>query len=157
MAYTEKNVTVNRSEKFRQQKDASLVEKKTKFNSRKELKMDNNDMKAASSRASINKTAKRTRWVLDDSFKANVALAALREDKTPGELSTEFGVHPNMISQWKQELVKNATLVFSGPRKEQQRIEELEKDIEEANTLIGKKERDIEFLKKFEEVGASVS
>lgn len=39
-------------------------------------------------------------------------------------------------------------VVFGGPKKEKQRIEELEKDIEEANTLIGKKERDIEFLKK---------
>ena len=107
-----------------------------------------NDMKAASSRASINETAKRTRRVLDDAFKAKVALAAIREDKTLGELSAEFGVHPNMISQWKQDLVKNASVVFSGPKKEQQRIEELEKDIEEANTLIGKKERDIEFLKK---------
>ena len=55
-------------------------------------------MKAASSRASINETAKRTRRVLDDAFKAKVALAALREDKTLGELSAEFGVHANMIS-----------------------------------------------------------
>lgn len=110
--------------------------------------MDNKDLKAASSRTGINETAKRTRRVLDDSFKAKVALAALKEDKTLGELSAEFGVHANMISQWKQELIKNASVVFSGPKKEKQRIEELEKDIEEANTLIGKKERDIEFLKK---------
>lgn len=78
--------------------------------------MDNNAMKAASSRASINETAKRTRRVLDDAFKAKVALAALREDKTLGELSAEFGVHPNMISQWKQELVKNASL-SAAPRR----------------------------------------
>lgn len=110
--------------------------------------MDNKDLKAASSRTSINETAKRTRRVLDDAFKAKVALAALKEDKTLGELSAVFGVHANMISQWKQELIKNASVVFSGPKKEKQRIEELEKDIEEANTLIGKKERDIEFLKK---------
>ena len=110
--------------------------------------MENNDMKAASSRTSINETSKRTRRVLDDSFKAKVALAAIREDKTLNELSAEFGVHANMISQWKQELLNNASVVFSGPKKEKQRIEELEKDIEAANTLIGKKERDIEFLKK---------
>lgn len=37
---------------------------------------------------------------------------------------------------------------FSGPKKELQKIEKLERDIEEANTLIGEKERDIAFLKK---------
>ncbi len=110
--------------------------------------MKSNDMKPASSAASINETAKRTRRVLDDSFKAKVALAALREDKTLNELSSDFGVHPQMISQWKQELIKNASLVFSGPKKELQKIEKLERDIEEANTLIGEKERDIAFLKK---------
>ena len=108
----------------------------------------NNDMKPASSAASINETAKRTRRVLDDSFKAKVALAAIRDDKTLGELSSEFGVHPNMISQWKQELIRNAALVFSGPKKELKKIEELEKNIEDANSLIGEKERDIAFLKK---------
>lgn len=110
--------------------------------------MNNNEMKPASSRESISETSKRTRRVLDDAFKAKVALAALKEDRTLSELSAEFGVHANMISQWKQELTKNAAVVFGGPKKEKQRIEELEKDIEEANTLIGKKERDIEFLKK---------
>jgi transposase-like protein len=110
--------------------------------------MNNNEMKPASSRESISETSKHTRRVLDDAFKAKVALAALKEDKTLSELSAEFGVHANMISQWKQELIKNAAVVFGGPKKEKQRIEELEKDIEEANALIGKKERDIEFLKK---------
>ena len=74
--------------------------------------MKSNDMKPASSAASINETAKRTRRVLDDSFKAKVALAALREDKTLNELSSDFGVHPQMISQWKQELIKNDVVGF---------------------------------------------
>ena len=64
--------------------------------------MNNNEMKPASSRESISETSKRTRRVLDDAFKAKVALAAIKEDKTLGELSAEFGVHANMISQWKQ-------------------------------------------------------
>jgi transposase len=39
-------------------------------------------------------------------FKARVAMTALSGEKTLAELSAEFRVHPTMISNWKQELVK---------------------------------------------------
>lgn len=45
-------------------------------------------------------------------FKAQVAMAALAGDRTLAELASEFGVHPTMISTWKQELVKNAKDLF---------------------------------------------
>ena len=45
-------------------------------------------------------------------FKAQVAMAALAGDKTLAELASEYGVHPTMISTWKQELVKNAKDLF---------------------------------------------
>jgi transposase len=45
-------------------------------------------------------------------FKARVAMAALSGEKTLAELSAEFGVHPTMISNWKQELVKRAGELF---------------------------------------------
>jgi transposase len=35
-------------------------------------------------------------------FKARVAMTALSGEKTLAELSAEFGVHPTMISGWKQ-------------------------------------------------------
>jgi transposase-like protein len=41
-------------------------------------------------------------------FKARVAMAALSGEKSLAELSAEFGVHPTMINNWKQELVKRA-------------------------------------------------
>src|SRR5215472_11430782 len=41
-------------------------------------------------------------------FKARVAVASLSGGKTLAELSAQFGVHPTMISNWKQELVKRA-------------------------------------------------
>ncbi len=45
-------------------------------------------------------------------FKARVAMAALSGAKSLSELSAEFGVHPTMISTWKQELVKRAGELF---------------------------------------------
>jgi len=45
-------------------------------------------------------------------FKAEVAMAALAGGKTLAELASEYGVHPTMISTWKQELVKNARELF---------------------------------------------
>ena len=45
-------------------------------------------------------------------FKARVAMAALSGEKTLAELSSEFGVHPTMISTWKQELMKRASELF---------------------------------------------
>jgi transposase-like protein len=41
-------------------------------------------------------------------FKARVAMASLSGEKILAELSAEFGVHPTMISNWKQELMKRA-------------------------------------------------
>lgn len=49
-------------------------------------------------------------------FKAKVAIAALAGDRTLAELASEFGVHPTMISTWKQELVKNARELFERGR-----------------------------------------
>ena len=46
-------------------------------------------------------------------FKARVAMTALSGEKTLAELSAEFGVHPTMISDWKQELVKRAGELFA--------------------------------------------
>jgi len=46
-------------------------------------------------------------------FKARVAMAALSGEKTLAELSSEFGVHPTMISTWKQELMKRANELFA--------------------------------------------
>jgi len=45
-------------------------------------------------------------------FKAKVALAALKGDKTLNELAQQFDVHVNQITQWRTQLLEGATGVF---------------------------------------------
>ena len=47
-------------------------------------------------------------------FKAKVALAAVRGDKTLAELAKQFDVHPNQITDWKNQLVAQSATVFDG-------------------------------------------
>ena len=45
-------------------------------------------------------------------FKAKVALAALKDDRTMAQLGEQFDVHPNQIATWKDQLLAGAADVF---------------------------------------------
>ena len=56
---------------------------------------------------------RRPRRTHSPEFKAKVALAALRGDKTLAELAEQYDIHPVQITDWKIQLAESAGLVFA--------------------------------------------
>jgi transposase len=59
---------------------------------------------------------KRSRRTHSSAFKAKVALAAIKGEKTLAELARQFDVHPNQITTWRSQLLEGAVGV-SGQEK----------------------------------------
>jgi putative transposase len=79
-------------------------------------------------------------------FKAQVALAALKGDKTVNELASQYGVHPTLIHGWKKQLLQGADQVFSNGSKLTAADPEAEKA--ELFEQIGRLKMELEWLKK---------
>ena len=85
---------------------------------------------------------RRTRRNHAPGFKAKVALAAIKGDRTMAELAEHFDVHPNQISDGKQQLQESAADVFGGPPKSKA----AEPDIKVLHAKIGQLTLENDFL-----------
>lgn len=83
---------------------------------------------------------------LSAQFKFKVALEADKEAKTISELASEHGLHPTVITRWKQQLIKEGAEIFSYiPNDDQQKGQAVEADLFEQ---IGRLKMELEWLKK---------
>jgi len=79
-------------------------------------------------------------------FKAQVALAALKGDRTANELAGQYGVHPTLIHGWKKQLLAGAAMLFANGSKAVTADAEAEKA--ELFEQIGRLKMELEWLKK---------
>ena len=80
----------------------------------------------------------KSRKTFSNEFKAKVALEAIKGYKSLTELSKEYQVHPNLIGNWKKEVLENLPLLFDnkrGPKREpnSELIDQLYKQIGQQN------------------------
>ena len=78
-------------------------------------------------------------------FKVRVALKAYREEKTSSELAGLYQVHPGLIRNWKNILIKGASNIFNG---NSQIDKDQAKLIEELYRQIGQLKVELDWLKK---------
>jgi putative transposase len=88
--------------------------------------------------------AKRRR--IEAAVKTKAAFAAVRGDRTAGQLAGQFGVHPTQIGQWKRQLLDGAMELFSGDQR--RKVENQDALIAELYEQIGRLQMEAAWLKK---------
>ncbi len=89
-------------------------------------------------------TTRRQRRKFSSEFKAQVALAAVKEQETLAELSRRFDLHSNQIIKWKKEFLANMSAAFDSGNTQ----EESEKERDRLYKKIGELEMERDWLKK---------
>ena len=85
--------------------------------------------------------AKRPRRNHGSTFKAKVALEAIKGEETTVQLAERFDVHPNQITEWKKQLMARADEVFSKDKKA-----DTEVSVKELHAKIGQLAMENDFL-----------
>jgi len=83
-----------------------------------------------------------------DKQKAQVALEAIKGEKTINQISSQYQVHPTQIQRWKTIAVDGLPSLFSQDNKKDKTLTEKKILIEELYKIIGQRDTELEWLKK---------
>ena len=89
---------------------------------------------------------KQSRRKFSATFKAKVALEAVKNEKTLAELGHQFEVNPVTISKWKAEFLENMAVIFENGTKKKSPQES--PDLDQLYSQIGQLKVENDFLKK---------
>jgi putative transposase len=79
-------------------------------------------------------------------FKAKVVIEAIKQEKTISQISSEFGVHSNLIGKWKKKMLQELPSLFTDKRKKVKKEAETHQD--ELYRQIGQLKVELDWLKK---------
>ena len=81
--------------------------------------------------------------------KSQVALAAIKEEKTMAQISSDFKVHPTQVGLWKKQALDNLFELFKdGRKKEKEKQIDRREELDNLYKIIGRREAELEWLKK---------
>ena len=87
-----------------------------------------------------------TRKHYDSKFKAQVSLEAIKGQRTVTQIASDYGVHPNMVTQWKKAALEEFPGIFSSKQQKAQKDNQALQD--ELYRQIGQLKVELDWLKK---------
>lgn len=81
---------------------------------------------------------------LTPQFKFQVVIESLQGDHKQSEIARQYGIHPQLITTWKSQFLKNGSKLFTTKRDKK----DAPKKTEELEKIIGRQTIEIQFLKK---------
>jgi transposase len=83
---------------------------------------------------------------IEAGIKVKVAIEALKGEKTLAQIGSEYGVHPNQIGRWKQELLEGAAGIFG--RGHSKNNSDSQEKADKLHRIIGELKVENDWLKK---------
>lgn len=87
----------------------------------------------------------RKRRTFSSAEKFKIVIEAIKGEKMINEIASQYEVHPNMVTRWKKEFMENGHDIFEREGKKETAVSNNE---DEFLLMLGKKDVEIEFLKK---------
>ena len=86
--------------------------------------------------------------IYPDKQKAQIALDAIKGQKTINQISSQYQIHPTQINRWKTIALESLPNIFSDDLRKNKQILEKNQLIEELYKIIGQRDMELEWLKK---------